>query len=336
MSVATIFTCAGPELTADETAFFREVDPFGFILFADNIVSADQIRALTSSLRECVSRADAPILIDQEGGRVARLKPPIWREAPPAKVFGDLALTNMDAAKRAAWINARLIAAELFELGIDVDCAPVLDLSIPGAHDVIGDRSFGAEPELVATVARAFAEGLMAGGVLPMIKHVPGHGRAMADSHKELPSVDLPRDQLEATDFAPFKGLTDMPLAMTAHILFPQIDPDRPATTSPTIIKEIIREYIGFEGLIVSDDVTMAALSGTDRARAEATRAAGCDIVLHCYAELGQMREIAIGSGEMSDASNARFAKARSAVSGSPEEIDTSQLIDELQTLLEG
>ncbi|MBT5495059.1 MAG: glycoside hydrolase family 3 protein, partial [Alphaproteobacteria bacterium] len=229
MTVATIFTCAGLELTEAEISFFKETDPFGFILFADNIDTPAQIRALTSSLRDCVGRDDAPILIDQEGGRVARLTPPQWREAPPAKVFGDLALKDMDAAKRAAWVNARLFAAELTDLGIDVDCAPVLDLSIPGAHDVIGDRSFGGNPELVVSVARAFAEGLMAGGVLPMIKHVPGHGRAMADSHKELPSVDLPRDQLEATDFAPFKGLADMPLAMTAHILFPQIDAERPA-----------------------------------------------------------------------------------------------------------
>jgi len=336
MTVATIFTCAGLELTDAEILFFKETDPFGFILFADNIDTPAQIRALTSSLRDCVGRDDAPILIDQEGGRVARLTPPQWREAPPAKVFGDLALKDMDVAKRAAWVNARLFAAELTDLGIDVDCAPVLDLSIPGAHDVIGDRSFGGSPELVVSVARAFAEGLMAGGVLPMIKHVPGHGRAMADSHKELPSVDLSRDQLEATDFAPFKGLADMPLAMTAHILFPQIDAERPATTSPTIIEEVVRGYIVFEGLIVSDDVTMAALSGGDREKAEATRSAGCDIVLHCYAELEQMREIALGSGQVSDASFARFEKAREAVATTPENIDAVALQDELTSLLQG
>ena len=334
MTVATIFTCAGHQLTDDERAFFKDADPFGFILFAENIDTQDQIRALTATLRETVGRDDAPILIDQEGGRVARLTPPQWRSAPPAKAFGDLALRDMEAARRAAEINARLIAAELFDLGIDVDCAPVLDLSIPGAHDVIGDRSFGSNPDLVIAVARAFADGLMAGGVLPMIKHVPGHGRAMADSHKELPAVDLPRAELETTDFAPFKGLADMPLAMTAHILFPQIDPERPTTVSPLIIREVVRGYIGFEGLIVSDDVTMAALSGTDRERAEQTREAGCDIVLHCYADLPQMQEIATGSGELSQESETRLKNARKRIANDPQAFDITALSSELDELL--
>ena len=334
MTVAAIFTCAGHHLTDDERAFFKDANPFGFILFADNINTPDQIRALTASLRETVGRDDVPILIDQEGGRVARLAPPQWRSAPPAKVFGDLALGDMEAARRAAEINARLIAAELYDLGIDVDCAPVLDLSIPGAHDVIGDRSFGSDPDLVIVIARAFADGLMAGGVLPMIKHVPGHGRAMADSHKELPAVNLPRAELETTDFAPFKGLSDMPLAMTAHILFPQIDPERPATVSPLIIEEIVRGYIGFEGLVVSDDVTMAALSGTDRERAEQTREAGCDIVLHCYANLPQMQEIASGSGELSEESASRFENARKRIADDPQTLDTTALSGELDELL--
>lgn len=335
MTVAAIFTCAGLELTPDERAFFKEADPFGFILFADNIDTPEQVRALATSLRESVGRDDAPILIDQEGGRVARLTPPQWRAAPPAKVFGDLAIRDLAAAQRAAKINASLIAAELSDLGIDVDCAPVLDLSIPGAHDVIGDRSFGGDPDLVISIARSFADGLMAGGVLPMIKHVPGHGRAMADSHKELPTVDLSRAELEETDFAPFKGLSDMPLAMTAHILFPQIDPERPATVSPVIIEEIVRGFIGFEGLIVSDDVTMAALSGTDRERAEQTRGAGCDIVLHCYADLPQMQEIALGSGEMSRDSENRFAKARDRLSDASRTFDTAALSAELNELLQ-
>ena len=192
MPTATIFTCAGPELTADETAFFKEVEPFGFILFANNIETPEQVRSLTDSMRKCVDREDAPVLLDQEGGRVARLQPPHWRATLSAKRYGDLALTDNAAALRATWINGRLLAAELFELGINVDCAPVLDLSIPGAHDVIGDRSFGADPALVIELARAFSEGLMSGGVHAMIKHIPGHGRAMADSHKELPTVDLP------------------------------------------------------------------------------------------------------------------------------------------------
>ncbi len=334
MTVAAIFTCAGQQLTDDERAFFKDANPFGFILFADNIDTPDQIRALTASLRETVGRDDAPILIDQEGGRVARLTSPQWRSAPPAKVFGDLALVDMKAARRAAEINARLIAAELYDLGIDVDCAPVLDLSIPDAHDVIGDRSFGSDPDLVIAIARAFADGLMAGGVLPMIKHVPGHGRAMADSHKELPAVNLPRAELEKTDFLPFKGLSDMPLAMTAHILFPQIDPERPATVSPLIIDQIVRGYIGFEGLIVSDDVTMAALSGTDRERADQTRKAGCDIVLHCYADLPQMQEIASGSGELSQLSASRFENARKRIADDPQSLNTTALSSELNELL--
>ena len=334
MTVAAIYTCAGHQLTDDERAFFKDADPFGFILFGDNIDTPDQIRALTASLRETVGRDDAPILIDQEGGRVARLTPPQWRSAPPAKAFGDLALRDMEAARRAAEINARLIASELYDLGIDVDCAPVLDLSIPGAHDVIGDRSFGGNPDLVIAVARAFADGLMAGGVMPMIKHVPGHGRAMADSHKELPAVELPRAELETTDFAPFKGLSDMPLAMTAHILFPQIDPERPATVSALIIEEIVRGYIGFEGLIVSDDVTMAALTGTDRERAEKAREAGCDIVLHCYADLPQMREIASGCGELSQESASRFENARKRIADDPQALDTTALSNELDELL--
>ena len=334
MTVAAIFTCAGKVLTPDEQAFFKEVKPFGFILFSDNIGSPDQIRALTASLRETVGCENVPILVDQEGGRVARLRPPYWRESPPAKVFGDLGLRDLEAAQRAAQINGRLIAMELFDLGINVDCAPVLDLSIPGAHDVIGDRSFGGEPQLVVSIARAFADGLMEGGVLPMIKHVPGHGRAMADSHKELPAVDLPRAELEMTDFAPFKGLADMPLAMTAHILFPQIDPDRPATISSLIIEEIVRGYIGFEGLIVSDDVTMAALSGSDRERAEQSREAGCDIVLHCFADLPQMREIAVGCGRLSEISRARFDSARRRVATKPKPINAAALETELATLL--
>ena len=335
MPTATIFTCAGLELSPNEEAFFKDVDPFGFILFADNIESPDQIRRLTDSMRKCVDREDAPILLDQEGGRVARLQPPQWRETLPAKSYGDLALKEKAAALRATWINGRLLAADLYDLGINVDCAPVLDLSIPGAHDVIGDRSFGSEPAEVIDLARAFSDGLMLGGVLAMIKHVPGHGRAMADSHKELPTVDLPREELERTDFAPFKGLADVPLAMTAHILFPQIDPDRPATTSPIVINEIVRGYIGYQGLIVSDDVTMAALSGSDRERAERTRAAGCDIVLHCYAELAQMREIAEGSREMEEHSVARWAAAQEKVKNAPVAADLNALLREHSELME-
>jgi len=330
-----IFTCAGKTLRADEADYFREADPFGFILFADNIESGPQVRDLVAALRDCIERPDAPVLIDQEGGRVARFGPPEWRAAPPARVFGELAARDLEAASRAARLNARLMATELHEMGINVDCAPVLDLSIPGAHDVIGDRSYGGDPDLVATLGRAVAEGLLAGGVMPMIKHMPGHGRAMADSHKELPSVDLPLSELQATDFAPFRALADMPLAMTAHILFPQLDPALPATTSPRIVREILRGDIGYEGLIVSDDVTMGALSGDNATRARATREAGCDIVLHCYAELDGMREIAKGAGLMDEESSRRWARGLAMLPGAPDSIDKPALEAELAALLE-
>ena len=336
MAAAVILTCSGLELTKDECDVFREIDPFGFILFANNIENAEQVKELTDSLRSCIKREGAPILIDQEGGRVTRLNQPEWRKVPPAKAFGSLVQEkNLDIAKRASWINGRLIANDLFQLGINVNCAPVLDLTISGAHDVIGDRSFGGSPDVVVPLARAFARGLIAGGVLPMIKHVPGHGRAMADSHKELPRIDLPREELEKTDFMPFKGLSDMPMAMTAHILFPQLDPEQPATTSSLIISEIVRGYIGFKGLIISDDVTMSALSGSYRARASATRSAGCDVVLHCSSDITQMKEIAEGSGQMSSESIARFAQAREIVPDSVEKANSSKLIEELAELME-
>lgn len=290
---AVIFGCAGPRLADDERAFFRDADPFGFILFARNVVSPAQVRALTDDLRACVGRADTPVLIDQEGGRVARLKPPHWRVAPPAARFGALYADEPEAAVEAARLNARLIAAELAPLGIDVDCAPVLDVVVEGAHNVIGDRAFAGTPGIVAALGRAQAEGLLAGGVMPVVKHLPGHGRARADSHLELPVVEASRAELEASDFVPFRALADMPWAMTAHVLYRALSSNQPATMSETLVRDVIRGHIGFDGLLVTDDLSMGALEGAYAERARAALAAGCDVLLHCNGDAAQMREIA-------------------------------------------
>jgi len=307
----TIFGCAGKTLGAAERAFFSRANPLGFILFARNCEAPDQIRALVADLRASVGRADAPVLIDQEGGRVARLKPPQWRAAPPAERFGTLAERNREAGLEAARINGHLIGRELAALGIDVDCAPVLDLHLPGAHAVIGDRAFGMAPQRVAELGRATCEGLLAAGVLPIIKHIPGHGRAMADSHFELPVVKLSRAELEATDFEPFRLLADMPWAMTAHLVYAAIDPDRPATLSPKVVAEIIRGHIGFDGLLLCDDLSMKALKGDLGDLAHRALVAGCDIVLHCNGEMDEMTRIAAAAGTMSVEAERRFRRGR-------------------------
>lgn len=286
-----ILDCEGERLTADEAALFREFDPFGFILFARHVKSPDQVRALIADLWQAVGRS-APVLIDQEGGRVARLGPPHWRKPPPAAAFADLAGRDMEAACRAAWLNSRLMAEELSALGITVDCLPVLDLRLPGAHLIIGDRAYGSTPEPVIRLGRAAADGLMAGGVLPVIKHIPGHGRAGVDSHLALPRVEASRAELEAADFAPFKALKDLPIAMTAHITYQALDPGRPATLSPTVIRDVIRRDIGFRGALLSDDITMKALNGPLPDLANASLAAGCDAVLLCNASLADREAV--------------------------------------------
>src|SRR3990172_9532156 len=270
-----ILGCAGPTPDAPERRFFRAADPLGFILFKRNCTAPKQVRLLVAELRDAVGRADAPVLIDQEGGRVARLGPPHWRTPPPAPRFGLLAARDRDAAAEAARVNARLLAADLAELGITVDCAPVLDLRLPGAHDVIGDRAFHSDPEVVALLGRAVAEGLLAGGVIPVVKHMPGHGRAMIDSHAALPRVATSRSELEHTDFRPFRALNDLPWGMTAHVVYEAIDPERPASTSPVVIGEVIRGHIGFDGLLVSDHLSMQALQGRLADRTRAALAAG-------------------------------------------------------------
>ncbi|GHE52474.1 glycosyl hydrolase [Camelimonas fluminis] len=287
---ALIVGLSGPELTDDERRFFREIDPWGFILFRRNVVDRAQVARLTSELRAAIGRC-APVLIDQEGGRVQRLAPPVWPAYPPGRAYGRL--ESPFARREAAWLGARLIAHDLREVGVDVDCLPVLDVPSPGAHDVIGDRAYGDEPATVASLGRAAAEGLLSGGVLPVVKHIPGHGRAGADSHHDLPVVDAPLAELDARDFAPFRVLADMPLAMTAHVVFTALDATRPATTSPEVISRIIRGAIGFDGLLMSDDLSMKALQGDFAARARDSIAAGCDVVLHCNGDRAEMEQIA-------------------------------------------
>jgi beta-N-acetylhexosaminidase len=244
-------------------------------------------------LRDTVADGGAPVLIDQEGGRVARLKPPHWRARPPAARFGALHETHPEAAREAAYLNTRLIAHDLAGLGINVDCLPVLDVPAPGAHDIIGDRAFAADPATIITLGRAQIEGLLDGGVLPIMKHIPGHGRAGSDSHLALPRVTASREELSASDFVTFRSLDQCPMAMTAHVVYESIDPQRPATTSPKVIRDVIRGEIGFDGLLMSDDLSMKALDGPLSVRAKAALFAGCDLVLHCNGDMDEMRDVA-------------------------------------------
>ncbi len=307
---AFICGCAGPVLSRDEIAFYRHEQPFGLILFQRNCRAPDELRALTTAFREAVGRADAPVLIDQEGGRVRRLKPPHWPDYPAAAVIAALHATDPAAGLHAAWLHGRLIAADLTDLGIDVDCAPVLDVSVPGTSQAIGDRSFGGDPARVTALGRALADGLMDGGVLPVMKHLPGQGRATSDSHIGLPVVGDDAETLETSDFAPFSALADLPMAMTAHIVYSAIDPGRPATVSPVVIRDIIRKRIGFDGLLLSDDVSMHALSGDYRDRAAAIYAAGCDIVLHCNGRAEEMQAVADAAPELAGLSGERATRA--------------------------
>jgi beta-N-acetylhexosaminidase len=330
---AIVFGCAGPKLAAEERRFFAAADPLGFILFARNCVDPAQLRALVADLRDAVGRADAPVLIDQEGGRVQRLGPPNWPKRPPAAAFAALAKRDEKAGGEAARLNARLMAADLHSVGIDVDCAPVIDLPVPGAHDVIGDRAHGDTPERVAALGRAVCEGLIVGGVQPVIKHIPGHGRARADSHIELPVVDTSLAELRRTDFRPFVALKEMPWAMTAHVLYRAIDEDGPVTSSRHGIDAIIRGEIGFDGILLSDDVSMEALKGTLAERARAVLAAGCDVALHCSGKLDEMRAIAADISPLSADAVRRIDRA-AAVARMPEPADLPALERRLANLL--
>jgi beta-N-acetylhexosaminidase len=290
---AFITGVSGFTVTADERDFMRAERPWGFILFKRNIETPEQVTALIAELRQSIDEPDAPVLIDQEGGRVQRFGPPHWPVYPPGAVFGALYDIERKLGLAAARLSARLMAADLIDLGITVNCLPLADLPVAGADAVIGNRAYGTEPGKVAAIARAVTEGLEQGGVLPVLKHIPGHGRATADTHFRLPVVDTPQAELQNTDFAAFRPLADLPMAMTAHVVFSALDAAQPATTSATIIEQVIRGSIGFQGLLMSDDVSMNALAGSIAERTRAIVSAGCDMVLHCNGNLDEMREVA-------------------------------------------
>ena len=330
---AVIFGLAGESPSAPERELFAEVIPVGFILFSRNCSSPDQVRALCGALREITGRPETLILIDQEGGRVQRLKPPHWRLAPPMLSFADLSDREEGAAIEAAWLNGRLLAAELAEIGITVNCAPVLDVPAPGADPIIGDRACGRTAEQAAMVGQALASGLLEGGVLPVIKHIPGHGRATVDSHLQLPRVDAARADLERVDFAPFVALSHLPLAMTAHVVYAAIDASAPATLSPRLIAEVIRGHIGFDGLLVTDDIGMGALSGTLGDRATRALTAGCDVVLHGSGVLAEMHEVAAACPPLTAAASARLQTALNAL-GDVRPLDVDAARQRLAALL--
>ena len=323
---AFISGCAGTSLSDDERAFFAETRPCGLILFARNCQSVSQLRTITEDFRDAVESDAALVLIDQEGGRVQRLRPPQWRQMPPARVYGDLYLHDPEGARAAAFAGGRLIAAELREAGITVNCTPVLDVPEAGSHDIIGDRAFSFDPGVVSNLGRAVVEGTLAGGVLPVIKHIPGHGRAMADSHLSLPRIDASAEELIEVDFRPFMALCHAPLAMTAHVLLTAFDEERPASTSPVIMGEVIRELIGLTGLVMSDDIGMQALGGPFAERAAAVIDAGCDVALHCSGELAEMREVASAVPPLEGESAERFARAIAEL-GEPQAFDADQAL---------
>lgn len=310
---AFITGTSGLILTAQEREFLRDERPWGFILFKRNVDTPLQVARLVQDFRETVGDADAPVLIDQEGGRVQRLSSPHWPVYPPGAVFGALYDRDRAAGLKAARLSAQLIANDLADLGITVDCLPLADVPAPGADAVIGDRAYGTEPDKVVAIARAVTEGLELGGVLPVLKHIPGHGRATADTHLKLPVVDASKNDLEAVDFAAFKALADLPIAMTAHVVFSAIDATQPATTSATIIEQVIRGGIGFQGLLMSDDVSMNALTGSIAERTRAIVSAGCDMVLHCNGELAEMRQVAAEAPVLSGEALKRAQRALAA-----------------------
>lgn len=311
-SKAFISGCAGERLSADERAFFSDERPWGLILFKRNCRTRELIRELTADFRAMVGRPDAPILIDQEGGRVQRLGPPAWPAYPPGRTLGHIAENDIESARRAAWLHARLIAGDLDELGISVNCLPVLDVIAPDVSEAIGDRSFGDDPQIVADLGRSVCEGLLDGGILPVVKHIPGHGRAKSDSHHTLPVVEADLAALVATDLVPFAALADMPMAMTGHVVYDAVDANRPATTSRAVIQGMIRQRIGFDGLLMGDDVSMDALSGDYTTRAHDTYAAGCDLVLHCNGQIDEMRTIAAVAPPLVGPAGERAARALS------------------------
>jgi beta-N-acetylhexosaminidase len=331
---AFITGVSGPELNRAEREFIRLQRPWGFILFKRNIEVPEQVIQLVNELRKELAQPDAPVLIDQEGGRVQRLAPPHWPVYPAGAAFGRLYDVDPALGLRAARLSARLIAADLADLGISVDCLPLADVPVSGADAVIGDRAYGTEPGKVAAIARAVAEGLEQGGVLPVLKHIPGHGRATTDTHFRLPEVDTAKAELERTDFAAFQPLAGLPMAMTAHVVFSALDPAHPATTSATIIHQVIRGVIGFQGLLMSDDVSMNALAGSIAERTRAILAAGCDMVLHCNGKLDEMREVARETPELSGTALERARRAL-ASRKAPQAFDRLKARAELDALMD-
>jgi beta-N-acetylhexosaminidase len=329
--IPVIFGLSGLEPTPEERALFRDVEPAGYILFKRNIETRAQVRALTDELRALSARENVPILIDQEGGRVARMQPPEWPKFPAGEPFGALYNVAPMTAIEAVRNNAEALAVMLAEVGINVNCAPLLDVRQPGAHDVIGDRAFGSDPMMVASLGRAVLDGLKAGGCAGIVKHMPGHGRTMCDTHLDLPFVEASAEELEA-DIAPFIALNDATMAMSAHIVFKAWDAERPATLSPIVIEEIIRGRIGFDGLLFTDDIDMKALSGTPAEKSVAALAAGCDIVLDCWGRMDEMIAISSAVGEISTASRARLDRA---MDGLVPPADPAKAVDRLAALMD-
>ena len=330
---AFITGVSGTALTDDERAFLRDQRPLGFILFKRNIETPDQVVRLVEEMRSAIGQPGAPVLIDQEGGRVQRLQPPQWPVYPPGAVFGALYDVDRETGLEAARLSSRLIAADLADLGITVDCLPLADVPVPGADSVIGNRAYGTTPEKVAEIARAVTAGLAQGGVLPVLKHIPGHGRATADSHFRLPTVDTQAAELAKTDFAAFNPLADLPMAMTAHVVFSAIDPAQPATTSATIIEQVIRGTIGFQGLLMSDDVSMNALQGSIAERTRASFTAGCDVVLHCNGKLDEISQVAGEAPELAGMALA-LADGALALRRTPQPFDRGAARAELERLI--
>jgi len=330
---AFITGISGPRLEPAERDFIAATRPWGFILFRRNVEDPAQVTSLVAQLRDAVGEPDAPVLIDQEGGRVQRLRPPHWPLYPSGATFGQLHALDPALGLAAAKLSARLIADDLGQIGVSVDCLPLADVPVPGADDVIGDRAYGTDAGTVAAIARAVTQGLEEGGILPILKHIPGHGRATADSHESLPVVDAPRSELETVDFVAFRPLADLPMAMTAHVVFSAIDPVHPATTSAKMIDEVIRGFIGFQGLLMSDDVSMNALAGSIAERTRAIFAAGCDVVLYCNGKLEEMQDVASQTPELAGQALVR-ARAALAARKAPRPFDRAAAKAELDALV--
>ncbi|MEL6919606.1 MAG: beta-N-acetylhexosaminidase [Pseudomonadota bacterium] len=332
---AMILGCEGTALLEDEIALFKAHQPWGLILFARNIGTADEVRSLCASFREIVGREDAPVFIDQEGGRVQRICEPIAQRYPPGAMLGAIYERDRVQGCKAAYDMSLLHAGDLLPLGINADCLPVLDVPVPGSHDVIGDRAYGEEPQAVADMGRAAADGLLAGGVLPVMKHIPGHGRAAVDSHEALPVVETDAKTLEEIDFAPFRQHADLPMAMSAHVVYTAYDADNPATTSRTVIDRVIRGFIGFNGLLMTDDLSMHALSGDFATRTEASFAAGCDIVLHCNGVMDEMTPVAEATPYLEGKALERAVKATNLLSQPHAGTDIASVRDDFNRLID-